>query len=92
MIMSYHTPAIYTSERAIKKFQIPGFGPRTFFLLGYNDRAARKTTSSKSTTRSKCLWYEEGEKSSKYFLNLEKRRGIQGEIKKRIANNQENSE
>ena len=23
--------------------------------------------------RSKCLWYEEGEKSSKFFLNLEKR-------------------
>ena len=39
--------------------------------------------------RSKCLWYEEGEKSSKFFLNLEKRRGIQGQIRKLIVSNQE---
>ena len=39
--------------------------------------------------RSKCLWYEEGEKSSKFILNLEKRRGIQGQIRKLIVNNQE---
>ena len=39
--------------------------------------------------RSKCLWYEEGEKSSKFFFNLEKRRGIQGQIRKLIVNNQE---
>ena len=37
--------------------------------------------------RSKCLWYEEGENSSKFFLNLEK--GIQGQIRKPIVNNQE---
>ena len=37
--------------------------------------------------RSKCLWYEEGENSSKFFLNLEKR--IQGQISKLIVNNQE---
>ena len=30
--------------------------------------------------RSKCLWYEEGEKSWKFSLNLEKRRGIRGQI------------
>ena len=35
------------------------------------------------------MWYEEGEKSSKFFLNLEKRRGIQGQIRKLIVNNQE---
>ena len=35
------------------------------------------------------MWYEEGEKSSKKNLNLEKRRGIQGQVKKLIANNQE---
>ena len=35
------------------------------------------------------MWYEEGEKSSKKILNLEKRRGIQGQVKKLIANNQE---
>ena len=39
--------------------------------------------------RSKCLWHEEGEKSSKFFLSLEKRRGIQGQIRKPIVNNQE---
>ena len=36
--------------------------------------------------RSKCLWYE---KSSKLFLNLEKHRGIQGQVRKLIVNNQE---
>ena len=39
--------------------------------------------------RSKRLWHEEGEKSSKFFLNLEKRSGIQGQIRKLIVNNQE---
>ena len=39
--------------------------------------------------RSKCLWYEGGEKSSKFFLNLEKRRDIQGQIRKLIINNRE---
>ena len=39
--------------------------------------------------KSKCLWYEEGEKSSKFFLNLEKCRGIQGQIRKLIVNNHE---
>ena len=39
--------------------------------------------------RSKCLWYEEGEKSSKFYLNLKKRRSIQGQIRKLIVNNQE---
>ena len=39
--------------------------------------------------RSTCLWYEDGEESSKFFLNLEKRRGIQGQIRKLIENNQE---
>ena len=39
--------------------------------------------------RTKCLWYEEGEKSSKFFLNLKKRRGIQGQMRKLIVNNQD---
>ena len=39
--------------------------------------------------RSKCLWYEEGEKSLKFFLKLEKSRGIQGQTRKRVVNNQE---
>ena len=31
--------------------------------------------------RSKCNWYEDGEKSSKFFLNLEKDRAIQNQIR-----------
>ena len=30
--------------------------------------------------RSKCNWYEHGEKSTNFFLNLEKHRGIQSQI------------
>ena len=40
-------------------------------------------------TRSKCLCYEEGDKSSKFFLNVEKSRGIQDMIRKLIVNSQE---
>ena len=28
--------------------------------------------------RSRCQWYEKGEKSNKFFLNLEKKCGVQG--------------
>ena len=34
--------------------------------------------------RSKCDWYEHGEKSTKFFLNLEKKRGNQNQIRKLI--------
>ena len=30
--------------------------------------------------KSKCEWQEHGEKSSKFFLNLEKSRAIQGQV------------
>ena len=30
--------------------------------------------------RIKCTWYEEGEKSTKFFLNLEKKRALQGQF------------
>ena len=39
--------------------------------------------------RSKCDWYEQGEKSTKFFLNLEKQRGNQNRIQKLIVNEQE---
>ena len=39
--------------------------------------------------RSKCLWYEEGEKLSKFFLNLEKCRGTQSQIRKLTVNDHE---
>ena len=35
--------------------------------------------------RSKCEWYEHSEKSTKFFLNLEKQRGAQNTIKKLIV-------
>ena len=32
--------------------------------------------------RSKCNWYQYGEKSTKYFLNLEKQKAVNGTVKK----------
>ena len=40
-------------------------------------------------TRSKCNWYELGEKSTKFFLNLEKHRAIQSQIHSAIINQDE---
>ena len=39
--------------------------------------------------RSRCQQYEEGEKSNKFFLNLEKVRGSQGKVRKLIVSNHE---
>ena len=39
--------------------------------------------------RSKCNWYESGEKSSKVFLNLEKHHAIQSQLLKVIVNKKE---
>ena len=39
--------------------------------------------------RSKCNWYENGEKSSKFFLHLEKYRGTQGCLRTIIVNKKE---
>ena len=39
--------------------------------------------------RSKCDWYEQGEKSTKFFLNLEKQRGNENRIQKLIVNEKE---
>ena len=39
--------------------------------------------------RSKCKWYEHSEKSTKFFLNLEKQRGAQNAIKKRTVDEKE---
>ena len=36
--------------------------------------------------RGKCTWYEEGKKSTKFFLNLEKKKSLQGQISKLIGN------
>ena len=32
--------------------------------------------------RSKCRWYKEGEKATKFFLNLEKTKATQGTVKR----------
>ena len=37
--------------------------------------------------RSKCNWYEHGEKSSKFFLNLEKSRAVQNQIRNILKDN-----
>ena len=42
--------------------------------------------------RSKCDWYKHSEKSTKYFLNLEKRRGCQNTIKKLVIDDKEITE
>ena len=39
--------------------------------------------------RSKCDWYEHGEKSTKFLLNLEKKRGNQNQIRKLIIDEKE---
>ena len=39
--------------------------------------------------RSKCMWYEFGEKSSKFFLNLEKNQAIQGQVQTILSNGKE---
>ena len=39
--------------------------------------------------RSKCEWYEHGEKSAKFFLNLENKRGVQNGIRKPIVEEKE---
>ena len=36
--------------------------------------------------QSKCDWYQYGEKSTKYFLNLEKQKAVNGTVKKIIKN------
>ena len=40
-------------------------------------------------TRSKCMWYEFSEKSSKFFFNLEKNRAIQGQVRTIVSNEKE---
>ena len=40
-------------------------------------------------TRSKCMRYEFGKKSSKFFLNLEKNRAIQGQVRTILSNGKE---
>ena len=39
--------------------------------------------------RSKCIWYEHGEKSTKFFLNLENKWGVQNRIRRPIAEEEE---
>ena len=39
--------------------------------------------------RSRCEWYEFGEKSNKFFLTLEKHRATQNTIRKVLSNEQE---
>ena len=42
--------------------------------------------------RSKCEWCEHGEKSSQFFLNLEKSRAIQGQVRTVVYNDKETND
>ena len=42
--------------------------------------------------RSKCEWYKHGEKSSKFFLNLEKSHAIQGQVRTVIYDGKETND
>ena len=42
--------------------------------------------------RSKCEWYQHGEKSSKFSVNLEKSRAIQGQVRTVIYNDKETND
>ena len=42
--------------------------------------------------RSKCEWYEHREKSSKFFLNLEKNRAIQDQVRTVIYNDKKTND
>ena len=48
-----------------------------------------KITANRTKIRSKCGWYEHGEKTSKFSLNLEKNRAIQGQVRAVIYNDKE---
>ena len=39
--------------------------------------------------RSKCEWYEHGEKTTKFFFNLEKMRGVQNRVQKLVVEEKE---
>ena len=43
-------------------------------------------------TSFKCEWYKRGEKSSKFFLNLEKRCAFQDQVRTVIYNNKETND
>ena len=38
----------------------------------------------------KCEWYEHGEKSTKFFINLKKKRGVQNRIRKHVVEEKKN--
>ena len=57
----------------------------------YNDcktqlKQMYKIKANRIKIRGKCKWYEHGEKSSKFFVNLEKSSAIQGEARTVIYN------
>ena len=53
-----------------------------FFLIPFFDKKTKG-----AIMRSKCNLYENNEKSSKYFLNLEKKKGESNIVKKLVKNN-----
>ena len=66
--------------KTLKMFQIMTAIWKTTIILKTKLKKYMKKKAEGTRIRSTCLWYEEGEKSSKFFLNLEKLRGVQGQL------------
>ena len=77
----------------IRKFTI-GYSKNKAKLLQYNSfkdelNDIYEEISNGIKTRSRCNWYEPGEKSNKYFLNLEKSRACKNILRKICSETQE---
>ena len=80
-----------TLENVIKDYEAKGAGSvhlRNKYLEAKNDlEFILENEARGSIIRSKCLSYEQGEKSSKYFLNLEKTKATKGMIRSLVDEN-----
>ena len=82
------------AEREITENELKDFEKSSSSYFDNEDYLACKTKLDKIydkkveglRIRSKCDWYEKGEKSTKFFLNLEKRHAIQNQVKSLIVN------
>ena len=55
------------------------------YILYKQTRAIYEEKTNGLTIRSKCEWYEFGEKSSKFFLNLEKQHALLNQVRTRLC-------
>ena len=84
------------AEREILEKELKDFKKSGSSYFDNEDYLARKTKLEKIydkkleglRIRSKCDWYEKGEKSTKFFSNLEKRHSIQNQVKSLAVNDE----